>query len=203
MPLKREGKLGVFTGKSRWGKTYQVKKRIRRSSRVLVWSIKERVDRYADTWSDAIKVSGLQNLIDILKSSGKGRARIVYMPRSASEFGQWAKLAHAWGMLAPCDVVAEELADVTSPSKAPAGWGELCRQGLGWGINIYAITQRPAESDKTIMGNATYFHTHGLMRANDRKYMAQEMDITVEQIAALKKYEWLERWGTGQLKRGK
>jgi hypothetical protein len=194
----------VFTGASRQGKTHQLKKRIRRSRRVLVWSIKEKVDRYADTWTDAVTITGLQNLLDYLRTIGKKPAHIVYIPRSISEFGQWAKLAHAWGMLAPCDVVAEELADVTSPAKAPAGWGELCRQGLGWGINIYAVTQRPAESDKTIMGNATFFHVHYMSRANDRKYMANEMDIDPALIAGLKKYDWIEKTaGEQKIKRGR
>lgn len=99
-------------------------------------------------------------------------------------------------------MVAEEIADVTSPGKAPDARGLLVRQGLGWGINIYAITQRPAESDKTVMGNATYFHAHAMSRSKDRKYMAEEMDLPVEQLAALQPLQWIERWNTGAVKRG-
>lgn len=203
---RREGVLGIYTGASRQGKTYQLKKRVKKSPRVLVWSVKEPVDKYAQTWAGAIVVrGGLHDLRRVLfEQIGSGRGRVVYIPRRLSDFGPWAKLAHAWGIVAPCDVVAEELADVTTPAKAPDGWGNLIRQGLGWGINLYAVTQRPAESDKTAFGNATFLHAHAMSRANDRKTMALEMDIPVADLANLKKYHWIERWlTTQQLKKGR
>ena len=200
---RRTGEIGLFTGKTRSGKTHQLKKRIKAKKRVIVWSVKESVDHYAKTWPDAIKVSGLHELKALIIRLGKRPGRIVYLPRSLSEFGAWAKLAHAWGIYAPCAAVAEELADVTTPGKAPDGWGNLIRQGAGWGIDIYAVTQRPAESDKTIIGNMSFIHAHQIMRAKDRAYVAAEMDLPVEQIAALTGYQWIERWQDGRIKRGK
>lgn len=202
---RREGVLGVYSGASRQGKTHQLKKRIKGARRACVWSVKESVDRYADTWPDAVIIKGgvAELRAALFAGGGKGRGRFVFVPWSLRDFGPWAMLCHAWGIVEPCDVVAEELADVTKPGKAPDGWGELVRQGLGWGINIYAVTQRPAESDKTIMGNATYFHVHFMARESDRRYMAREMDVTPEAIKALRQYEWIERWNNGQIKKGR
>lgn len=203
MGKRRTGEIGLYTGKTRSGKTYQLKRRIKSARRVLVWSVKEPIDRYAANWKGAITVRGLAELKATIQRVGSRPAVIIYTPRSLKDFAGWAKLAHAWGIIAPCVVVAEELADVTTPGKAPDGWGELIRQGAGWGIDIYGVTQRPAESDKTIVGNMSFIHAHQVMRDNDRAYLAREMDLKVEDIAGLRGYAWVERWQDGRLKRGK
>lgn len=199
---RREGKLAVYTGASRQGKTAAVKQRIRNDRRVIVWSVKEAIDRYANVWPDTVRARTPAELLAAIKTHATRPARLVYLPSSMKDFGWWARCAYTWGKCAACTVVAEEIADVTSPGKAPEAWGILVRQGLGWGIDIYAVTQRPAESDKTVMGNATFFHCHAMSRAKDRKYMAEEMDVDVAELAALKQLEWIQRWNTGAVRRG-
>lgn len=203
MPNRAEGECGLYTGSSRMGKTFQLQKKIKSHKRVIVWSVKETIDKYGKLWPDTIYLSNRHDLRNTIRSKGKNKKlRIVYMPKSMKEFGAWAQAAHALGIVAPCSVIGEELADVTSAGKAPDGWGNLLRQGLGWGINIYALSQRPAESDKTILGNLTYIHTHRMARADDRKYIAKEMDIDPDQIKDLEKYQWIEAWPGGQIKQG-
>jgi len=90
----------------------------------------------------------------------------------------------------PTHIVAEELAHVTNPGKAPAGWLELVSTGLKRHAWIYGVMQRPSECDKTIMGNCSQIHCHGVQRAVDRQYMAAEMDIPAAQIAALDRSRW-------------
>jgi len=129
------------------------------------------------------------------------------VPSRLSEFGDFCRLAYAWGMCGNeinqhTTCIAEELADVTSPGKAPETWGVMLRQGLGWGMNIYGVSQRPAESDKTIMGNLTFIHAHFMSRAQDRKYIAEEMDINPDDIKALEQYKWIESWAGREIKRG-
>lgn len=199
---RRDGELGVYTGSSRYGKTHQVKKRIKTAPRAIVWSVKESMDRYADTWRDSVKVYSLADLARRVRALGRRPGHLIYIPESLKDFEGWARCAFAMGIIEPCTVVAEELADVTTPAKAPDGWGNLVRQGLGYGINIYAVTQRPAESDKTIMGNWTFLHTHHMTRSRDRAAMAEEMDLPAEDIRALKKYQFIERWAGGRLVRG-
>lgn len=203
MRRRREGELGVFTGASRQGKTYQVKKHTARARRVIVWSVKERVDRYASNWRGAVIVPDLGELRGRIVQARTGPAVLVYAPRDLADFSRWAELAHAMGIVEPCTVIAEELADVTHPGKAPPGWGDLVRQGLGWGVNIYAVTQSPAESDKTVFRNASFFHTHYMPNEPDRRTMAARMDIKPGDIQALKKYEWIRVGADRKVRRGR
>ncbi len=91
-------------------------------------------------------------------------------------------------------IVVEEMADVTTPGKAPAAWGEIVRKGLRFGPRIYALTQRPAESDKTVVGNANLLHCHAMSRANDARYMAAELRVEPAAVDALRldRFEWIE-----------
>ena len=198
-----EGELGVYSGSSRMGKTYALQQKIKKHKRVIVWSVKETLDRYGQLWPNTIYITNLFELKKIIKSKGKNKSlHIVYTPRSLKDFPGWSAAAHALGIIDACSVVGEEMADVSSSQKAPEGWGNLCRQGLGWGINIYAVTQRPSESEKTSVGNATYIHCHRLSRPNDRAYMAQEMNIPGEKIEKLGKYRWIESWPGGEIREG-
>jgi hypothetical protein len=132
------------------------------------------------------------------------RRRVVYVPEKTSDFNPFCRIAFAWAICGhdkrlKTSIIAEELADVTSPQKAPEGWGILLRQGMGFGANIYAVTQRPSESDKTVMGNASYLHTHYMQRQQDRVYMGREMDIEPEKIGNLQRYKYIERHNTGKI----
>ena len=90
-------------------------------------------------------------------------------------------------------VVVEELADVTSPGKAPIYWGMLTRKGLRYGPEIYALTQRPSESDKTVMGNATVLHVHQCVLEIDAETLAAHLRVPVSQVDALDPFQWIER----------
>jgi hypothetical protein len=75
--------------------------------------------------------------------------------------------------------------------------------GLGFGCQIYAITQRPQESDKTAYGNATVLHCHQLANPADCRYVARNfLPVAVLELAALKPLQWIERRNTGELARG-
>lgn len=132
-------------------------------------------------------VTGKARLLELLKQHRKTPLRVAYVPsppppdwkKSAQawlsgEFDFWARCAFAWGN---CVAVAEELADVTTPGKAPMGWGWVVRKGRKRRMEVYAITQRPAESDKTTVGNATLTYCFKLKRARDRQYMADEFGM--------------------------
>jgi hypothetical protein len=195
---RQDGRVVVVVGSSGSGKSAWVKQQISRHRRVLVWDIEgeyERETGFLGVHSRAALVARLR--------ACKGPARIAYVPGSVKEFGWWARCAFAWGRLAPCAVVAEETADVTNPSKAPEGWGQLIRRGRKWGIVTYAVTQRPAESDKTAVGNAALIHCGRLARAKDRVYMAAELDIELARMTALKPLEWIEREAGGTITAGR
>ena len=125
----------------------------------------------------------------------KGAAKLAYIPNGhdlKGDFEFWAECALYWGRYkGACTVIAEELADVSTPAKAPPYWGMLCRRGLKRGITIYAISQRWAEADKTALGNASEFVVFIQATGDDAAYMAQKTRIPLEQINTLKALEWL------------
>lgn len=210
---KIEGEAGLFSGQSRYGKTTAVIEHVKRHApgardRILVYSPKEQLDDYIARLGAKHVARSRRGLIDVLHKLGPEPGIVVYIPRRRAEFGYWCRCAHWWAKQGfrkgrHSTVIAEELADVTTPAKAPEGWGELVRQGLGYGANVYGVSQRPAESDKTLPGNATFIHTHYLRRTGDRRYMAEEMDTDPDRIRALAKYQWLEAWaGEAELREG-
>lgn len=199
----RDGRLVYVCGASRSGKSAWVKRQVEKSRRLLIWDIE---DEYGDL--PGIKsLSSQKELLQMLKTSGlAGPGRFAFVPLDPKQFNWWASAAFAWGN---CAAVAEELADVTNPGKAPPGWGTLIRRGAKRGIEIIGITQRPSEADKTLLGNANIKHCCRLERAGDRSYMAKELDCPIEDINGLgtrvkgrfKYLDYVEKVN-GELKRG-
>ncbi|MBE0471515.1 MAG: hypothetical protein IBX55_18640 [Methyloprofundus sp.] len=190
----RAAKIVVVTGKSGSGKSAWTKKQISRSSRLIIWDID---DEYSGAVKGIKRITNIKELASELKKTVRGKFAFV---GAVSDFDLFCRCAFAWG---DCVCVVEELADVTSPGKAPPAWGQLVRRGRKYGISIYAVTQRPAESDKTIIGNASLLHVCQMQKATDRRYMAAEMDISQTEIDQLKPLEYIEKNSAGEIKRGK
>ena len=192
----RAADIRLVTGQSGSGKSHYVKGCTASSKRVLVWDVK---GEYTGNGFQRIDGDPLA-LVRALKTTGAGR--IAYVPRNLSEFDFWCQAAYAWGH---CDVIAEELADVTTPGKAPPGWGVILRRGRERVLRVFAITQRPAESDKTIMGNWTVARCFSLRRFDDRGYMAKELGVPRSMLDSLdlERHEWVERMANpNRLSRG-
>lgn len=197
-----DGTITAIVGSSGSGKTAWLKRQIATATRLLVWDIEE---QYSDN------MQAVYSKAELLEAIKQPAARISYRAGDLKEFDFWAKCAFAFVQLGAdlgqmTAIVAEELADVTSPAKAPNGWGMLIRRGRKYGANIYGITQRPAESDKTLFGNCHVLHCCYVKRANDRVYMANELDIQPGDIAGLDwgKLEYLNKdMRTGKLVKGR
>ena len=190
----REAKIVVVTGSSGSGKSLWTKQQIKGAKRLIIWDID---DEYSGSVRGVERVTSIKELAAKLKKAKTGKFAYV---GKVSDFELFCRAAFAW---ANCTCVVEELADVTTPAKAPEGWGQLVRRGRKYGIEIYAVTQRPSESDKTIIGNASIIHAGRMNRAQDRAYMAKEMDIRLEVITDLKPLEYVEKYDNGETKRGK
>ena len=182
---RRKAEIVLVCGGSGSGKSVWVKRRIRKEPRVLVFDVKR---EYGGTGTGFHTVTRQRELIACLKRAGSGRGRYAYVGARA-HFDWFCRAAFAWG---DCVVVAEELASYTSPGKAPEGWHICISQGRALGVRPIGITQRPSESDKTIIGNATLVHCGKMKRAGDRQYMAREMDIPQHYLDDLKPLEWIE-----------
>lgn len=189
-PLIRrpDGSLYVATGATRTGKTTWVSQRVAHASRLLVWDS-------ADEWSRwrCLRVTSLADLAQHVKPNAPDRRIAFVAPVSADNFGFFCRLAWIYVRGQVGTVVVEELADVTTPGKAPLYWGELVRKGLRYGPEIYALTQRPSESDKTVMGNASVLHCHQMARAEDSRYMARELRVDQQLVDKLLPFHWIER----------
>lgn len=192
-----DGEIVVVTGSSGSGKTTWTMRAVARSARLLVW------DSHLE-WSSH-GCTAIRTIPELVAACRTRDARQLAYVGPAKTFGAFSRIALCWAKLAPCSVVVEELADVTSPGKAPPGWGELLRWARKLGCRVYAITQRPSESDKTVLGNAHRIVCHAMGRARDRAYMAAELGVDVSEVASLDrtKLEHIERLPDCTTRRGR
>lgn len=178
----QDGRLIVIAGASRSGKTAFVKKAVQRARRVFAYDPE-------DQWSQLPGWSRVTNRRDLLAAAkSPGAAKVAYVAGGdlAAEFDFWAGcVLYAGRYVEPLAAIAEELADVTTPSKAPGNWGILLRRGLKRGITIYAISQRWAEADKTAMGNASEFIIFRQATGPDAAYMSRYTRVPAAEIDAL------------------
>jgi hypothetical protein len=204
-PRPTEGQAIAVTGAAGSGKTAWVIQQVRASPRLLVW------DSGYDFLQgcNLLPVKSLQELGEIVRLGVRDRQvpqRIAYTgPVTVEHFITFCKLAYVWLRSHPHgDLVVDELADVTHPGKATRGWGEIVRKHRKFRYGrVFAITQRPAESDKSIMGNATAIHCGRMNLESDEVYMARYLRVPPAEIAALHDLEYLElNKRTKQLSRG-
>lgn len=144
----------MIGGASRSGKTAWAKIAVEKTRRVFAYDPE-------DQWGQLPGWRRVTTRAELVAAAqDKGNQRVAYVAGGdlAAEFGYWAGcVMYAGRYVAPLSAIAEELADVTTVSKAPGNWGILVRRGLKRGITIYAISQRWQEADKTALGNASEF----------------------------------------------
>lgn len=198
MIRRADGELFYAIGRSRSGKTKWVQQRILNHKRVIVWDTKAEFS----TLSGYVSVSKISDLIALLKKS-KGSFKVAFVPFNMKEdFELFCRCALNWLRQKECTIVVEELSDVSTPSKAPLWWGIILRRSLSLGPTIYALTQRPQETDKTILGNFTMIHVHAPNTVKDRKYIANDIGIELDLIPS-DDLKYVERFRDGTIKQGK
>lgn len=183
-----DGCLYVIGGASRSGKTAWTKKAVSKSRRITAWDPE---DQWAQLpgWT---KVTTRKALNEALTKPGNFKVAYVAGSNLAAEFDHWAKaVMYAGRYVAPLAAIAEELADVTTPGKAPDGWGILVRRGLKRGIDIYAISQRWAEADKTAVGNASMFVLFRQSSGDDVAYLARKTRVPKDKLDGLQPLEFV------------
>lgn len=196
-----DGRLIVIGGASRSGKTAWTRREVAKADRVLAWDPE-------DQWSHERGFVRVTKRADLLKLAHKaGAMKVAYVAGGdlKAEFDFWAGcVQYAGRYVGPLVAIAEELADVTSQSKAPGNWGILLRRGLKRGVTIYAISQRWAEADKTAMGNASEFVIFRQATGDDARYMAKKTRVPEVQIDQLKPLDYIRYdSGTGDTTTGR
>lgn len=162
---------------------------------MLVWDI-------TGEWSSRLNLVPVRSIAELgelviadVRGTRAQTFRVGYIgPLTEKHFDAFCRLAWVWIRSRRGNVlVVDELSDVTSPGKAPAAWGEIVRKNRFRGGVVYALTQRPAESDKTILGNCALIHCGRMNTRRDRAYMADCLDVPLEDVTALQDLEYLER----------
>lgn len=183
MPPRRPRDSVTFVAGARGsGKSSWLKQHARGFGRVLVWDPMHE-------YGDALAVAAAESPLDLYQR--RTEPVLVFAPPfvTVNAFDFFCELAWSRGTGL---VLVDELATVTHPGKASGWWGRLIREGRHRGIEIAAAAQRPAEIDKTIIGNATRLIVFRLGRRIDRQLMADELDCDREWIDQLAPLEFLD-----------
>jgi hypothetical protein len=185
-----DGRIVYVVGFTGSGKTTWVRQQVRHAPRLLVWDGK---GEWGEAWGCRVVTHPHALLPHVLSYAPP--ARISYrVPVSREAFAVFCKLAWVYCRSHGGVLVVEELADVTTSSKAPIEWGEIVRKSRGAGSMVYALTQRPQEVDKTVQGNASVFHVGMMADAIDGNYVARRLlACDPADVAALRPLEFIER----------
>ena len=205
----KSGKLTAAIGASRSGKTQYVTSQIAGADRVLIWDIK-------GEYPGVGRARNRAELMRLVKRCLGKPGKIAFTPDVISEFDYFCRVAQAWvksHFLAGenCVLIFEETADVTSPGKAPDAYGTILRRYLSYGVDIYAITQRPAESDKTAVGNASAVRICRLQLSRDKAAASKDTGVPMAAVDVLRadqetgQFDYIQvdtgvgKWHTGRL----
>lgn len=202
-PRRPDGRGHLVAGASGSGKSAWTIQQCGSDKRLLVWDT-------MGEWSDRLRLKRAGSIADLHRlvvadMRKPGGFRVGYVgPITREHFDAFCRLAWVWLRANQGTLVVEELADVTTPGKAPPAWGDIVRKGRHVGAMVYALTQRPAESDKTIVGNAALIHCGLMAFAPDRAYMARCLDVPLREVENLGQLEWIERdMRSRELRKGK
>ncbi|MDP3859011.1 MAG: hypothetical protein Q8Q73_14760 [Stagnimonas sp.] len=176
--------IRLVVGTTGSGKSHTTKEALRSERSAFVFDVKNEYGkipgfRTVHTRSELVAAAKLRS------------GRFAWPATSVDDFAFFSSVVWARG---ECLCIAEELAGVsTSAGQARGDWHKILTQGRGFGIRTIGVTQRPQEIDKTIVAQASLIRCHRLNRKGDRRYMAEELDIDVELVAALQGFEFIER----------
>lgn len=185
----KDGRLYIISGASRSGKTAWTAKKIKPSRRVFAYD----PDDQFSALPGFIRLTTFAQLAAAADNPNNQRVAFVPSGDIRAAFDFFAKCAFHWGRFhGGGDVVAEELADVTTTAKAPGAWGVLVRRGLKRGLNLYCISQRWSEADKTAFGNASEFVIFRNSSTADIDYIARKTKIPREAMHDLKPLEFIQ-----------
>ena len=91
--------------------------------------------------------------------------------------------------------MVEELAFVTTPSKAPPAWREVTLLGRheDHQLTIYGTSQRPASIDKDFLANCDLVHCGRLAYEPDAAKAAMVLGVRADELLRLPDLAWVER----------
>lgn len=187
MQNRNDGTIAASIGASRSGKSVPIKRAVESLPRVLAFDPK---GEYSSQLGFE-RITSIEALIKRCKELGSKPAQLALFASDKKSFDAFCGVAYIWNMYAPIAAVCEELARVTSVSKAEGNWGRLTNQGLAYGITIFATVQRGQEVDKTLLNNASFIHVCRHSTDDDCEYIAKKLGVDLSEIPR-KKLEFLQ-----------
>ncbi|HEY0955920.1 MAG TPA: hypothetical protein VGE36_14245 [Roseateles sp.] len=196
-----DGRLFVIAGATRSGKTAWTARQVKGARRVWAWDPEAQ-------WCELPgwrKVTTRPELLAAAQRPGAQRVAYVAGGSLQAEFDYWAQcVMYAGRYVEGLEAIAEELADVTTPAKAPGNWGILVRRGLKRGITLRCISQRWSEADKTAFGNASDYVVFRQSSGDDAAYLSRKTRIELAEVNGLVPLQFVHMDAlTGQIQRGK
>lgn len=196
---KNQASIVAVMGASGSGKSAWIKRELARTApaRLMIWDPQHEYSQFGGV------CTSLKACLEAVQAAqARGRFALVYQGHGIDQrqFDAFCRIAYAAGN---CTLVVEELAFVTRPERAPAGWASCTLRGRHRGLRIYGASQRPASIDKHFFGNATLIHAGRLNFEADVKTLANVLQVPREEIVQLAPLAWIERdMQTGRLTRG-
>ena len=172
------------TGKSAW--TKQLIARLA-PARLAVWDL---MQEYTD-------LQAFDNLPAYIRALKAPRFAVAFHPsrddkERERQFDTWCRAMLAAGNLL---AVVEELAFVTTPSRAPGPWREMTLLGRHQKhrLSIIGTSQRPASVDKDYIANADIAHCGRLAFPRDAEAVAQVLGVRADELLRLPDLHYIER----------
>ncbi len=184
-------------GKSSWVKRHPL---VKGADVLLIWDVDEEYRtnhiRSRVAWIRALK-AGMKSgkRVNLGLSLDATRENFEFFCRSV--------MAVADGQR-PVVVIAEEIADVVPVGKASPEWGVLLRRGRKYAVTVFAVTQRPAECDKTAYSQTPFKWVGILANEADRKRYSQLIGVSQDDLMKMQPLEYyLKGPGPDSAKKGK
>lgn len=192
--------VGVL-GASGSGKSAYMKSelRARKPRRLLIY------DPDGEYLTFGRRVEKVGDVLSVLRQCEGGKGfRLIFQPapdpaQAVKQFDLVCKAAFEAGNLL---FLVDELADVTTPSRAPAGWSMVTRRGRKRGITVFGAAQRPANIDKNFLGNCTRVRAGRLLYEPDARAVAAVLGVPHAEFLSLESLHYVERLPPAEAARG-
>lgn len=175
---------GRGSGKSAWVKQLPA---VTSARRLLIWD-------FMREYQDHGQVIG--NLGEAIKAMNAKAWRIAYQPNPSRKEAEFDLVCRAVKAAKKCTLIAEELAFVTQPNKAPPMWRELCllgRHQTHAEATLIGISQRPASIDKDFLACCDVIHCGRLAYDADAKAVAPYIGCDWRELTKLPDLHYIEK----------
>lgn len=188
--------IAVF-GARGTGKTAWIKQRYKRerTPRLMVWDFKN--DPSLEDLGTAY--TSLPALITALRAK---TFQVRYIVNHQRDIHQQFEIFCQAAWEASClEMFVDELPEVTKANKAPPAWRRCVNVGRDYrdskGVRkwlaICGAAQRPAEVDKSFIGNADVIHTGRIGNAVDADKLGKEIGCPAGLLLSLPDLSWVEK----------